>query len=107
MDKEAPPQPDNPRRERAERLAAMIEQGGGRVVSALGVSPIRFEVTGPSDLPVQISHLVRDIVCLGEAERVSPFAHTEVIKETVNGVEYQRKVHSPGIAKVREFEAWV
>jgi hypothetical protein len=85
----------------------MIEQGGGKVISVLGVSPIRFEVTGPSDLPVQIAHLVRDIVCLGEAERVSPFAHCQVIKETVNGVEYQRTVHAPGIAKVREFEAYV
>jgi hypothetical protein len=85
----------------------MIEQGGGRVVSVLGVSPVRFEVNSPSDLPVQISHLVRDVICLGEAERVSPFAHTEIIKETVDGIEYERKVHSPGIAKVREFEAYV
>jgi hypothetical protein len=98
---------DNSRKLLIEKVSAAIEWGGGRVISVPGVSPIRFEVTGPSDLPVQISHLVRNITCLGEAERVSPFAHTEIIKETVNGIEYERKVHSPGIAKVREFEAWV
>lgn len=90
-----------------ERVSAAIEAGGGKIISPLGKSPIRFEVNGPSDLPAQIAHLVKEIICLSEAERVSPFAHTQIIKETVDGVEYERTVHSPGITKVREFEAYV
>jgi hypothetical protein len=98
---------DEAKRQRIERISAAIEAGGGRIISPYGLSPVRFEVDGPSDLPVQIAHLVKEIVCLGEAEKVSPFAHTQVIKETVDGVEYQTTVHSPGIVKVREFEAYV
>jgi hypothetical protein len=101
-----PPAKDEAKRHRIERISAAIEAGGGKIISPFGMSPVRFEVNGPSDLPVQIAHLVKEIVCLSEAERISPFAHTQVIKETVDGVEYQRTVHSPGIIKVREFEAY-
>jgi hypothetical protein len=101
-----PPARDEAKRLRIERITAAIEAGGGKIISPFGMSPVRFEVSGPSDLPVQIAHLVKEIVCLSDAEKISPFAHTQIIKETVNGIEYQRTVHSPGIIKVREFEAY-
>jgi hypothetical protein len=107
MDKEAPPQPDNPRRERAERLAAMIEAGGGRVVSVLGTSPVRFEVASPSDLPVNISHLCRNVICLGQHEKISPTAVKNVFRETVDGKDYERVQYAPGIVMIRQFEAHV
>jgi hypothetical protein len=98
---------DNSKQVLIERISAAIEAGGGKIVSPLGKSPIRFEVNGPSDLPVQISHLVRDITCLGEAEKISPTAHKNVFRETIDGKDYERIQYAPGIVKVREFEACV
>src|SRR5262249_19840149 len=90
---------------RAEEISALIEQGGGTVISPLGAFPIRFTADADSKLPNQLQKLLGNLAVHfeGEDERLSATAGTRIEKVRIDGVLREKTSIHPGFIKTRVY----